>query len=361
MSNTENDLFLPDDLLEELKGSVDDIEATMDINGWIHTGSYALDRIISVKNGNVGIPTPCVVELAGAPSTGKTTLALEITRNILQDMNGFTFYGETEKRLRSDYAEVIIGEGLYDKMVPCQTRMTQVMFSKMETACRKLLKRKLAMLPALYVVDSVGSLDDIDRYKDDAKDHEAKYFKHDFGTGKAIKRCLGFAWDIISTTNAVILLLNHEHVGIELSSFKSKFGPPKKTTPGGVYKDYMAGVRLSVSTVKRIKAKGRDVGAIVKVKNTKSSVDMPFGVCEFEVRFGKGICREKDIYDTAKKLGLIYKEGGRFHFDGTEIGNRENVEETFRADPGLMDDVIEGIKEAPPSWEGEEDEDNEEE
>ncbi len=76
-----NDVFLPDDLLEQLKDQSKVADSpSLDIHGWIHTGSYALDRIISVKDGNIGIPTPCVVELAGPPSTAKTTLALEITR-----------------------------------------------------------------------------------------------------------------------------------------------------------------------------------------------------------------------------------------------------------------------------------------
>lgn len=352
------DLFLPQDLLDSMKedtGTVD--ELSLDISNFFHTGSYALDRIISVKDGDVGIPAPCIVELAGPPSTAKTTLALEMIAGVLE-LNGFALMIDAEKRLNENYTEILLGD-LAEKMIVSKTRFIQKAFWEMEKNCRKLIKHNLKDLPAIYVLDSMGALDDETRYKFDKEGEkfnpEAKYHAVDFGPGKAVKRCLGFAWEQLSQTNCFMLVINHEHDVIDIHNpMAAKF---KKTkTTGGVFKDYMAGVRLSVRVIKTLKTKGRKSGAIVKVRNTKSSVDMPFGECELEIKFGKGICREKDIYDTARKLDLIYKENGRFHFEGEEIGARDKGIEAIKSDHGLYDDLVEGICDAPPTWADDEEE-----
>ncbi len=348
--------FMPQDVLDLIKKDNEDLDIITNPNasdfGYFHTGSYALDRIISVRDGKIGAPSPCIIELSGPPSTSKTTLALEMIRHVVEDLGGFAWINDAERRLNDVYAETILGEHIH-YVVRARTRMVQTCFYKIEEACRKLIDNGLSSLPAIYVVDSLGVLDDETRYKkDDSGDYEAKYRAVDFGSGKAIKRCLGFAWEVVSRTNAILLLINHEHEKIDITGFSSRFGS-KKITPGGVNKDFMAGVRLSVSVFKTLKEKSRKTGAIVKVRNTKSSVDMPFGECTFEVRFGEGIDREKDIYDTALALKIIEKSGNRYYFDGTEIGARARAIDTIYENEDIRNKLIEAIKNAPPDWEEE--------
>jgi recombination protein RecA len=349
--------IIPQDVLEEIKDANKKIEQVNDSPNiteyeYFHTGSYSLDRIISVKDGQVGIPAPCIIELSGPHSTAKTTLSLEMIRNVLEDLNGFAWYCDAEKRLNDGYAEILLGDNI-ESLVKVKTRIVQQAFWKIEESCRKLIKSDLQDVPAIYVIDSLGVLDDENRYKKDVDgNYEAKYHAVDFGSGKAIKRCLGFAWEVVSRTNGIILLINHEHDKIDLTGFGSKFS--KKVTPGGVNKDYMAGVKLSVNVKQTLKSKGRKSGAILRVRNMKSSIDMPYGEAEFEVKFGEGIDREKDIYDTAKNLKLIEKSGNRFYFDGEEIGSRDKAIDKIYDDISLRNELIEAIKNAPADWEEEE-------
>ena len=70
-----------------------------DITGYIGTGSYSLNALLS---GSIygGIPANKVTALAGEPSTGKTFYALNIVREFLKENpQGYVFYFESESAI----------------------------------------------------------------------------------------------------------------------------------------------------------------------------------------------------------------------------------------------------------------------
>jgi RecA/RadA recombinase len=76
-----------------------------DVDGYVNTGSYALNALLS---GDVfgGMPNNKVTALAGEPSTGKTFYALNIARQFLQDnQEGGVFYFESESAITKDMME----------------------------------------------------------------------------------------------------------------------------------------------------------------------------------------------------------------------------------------------------------------
>ena len=76
----------------------DGIEAG-DVTGYIGTGSYSLNALLS---GSIygGIPSNKVTCFAGEPSTGKTFFAINIVRQFLKDnTNGMVIYFESESAI----------------------------------------------------------------------------------------------------------------------------------------------------------------------------------------------------------------------------------------------------------------------
>lgn len=57
------------------------------------------------------------------------------------------------------------------------------------------------------------------------------------------------------------------------------------------------------------------VGSQVLVKVVKNKLAPPFKTAEFELQFGKGICREAEIIKLSLKYKLISKAGSMYYFN----------------------------------------------
>ena len=58
------------------------------------------------------------------------------------------------------------------------------------------------------------------------------------------------------------------------------------------------------------------LGSQVLVKVVKNKLAPPFKTAQFELEFGKGICREAEIIDLCLKHKLISKSGPYFGYNG---------------------------------------------
>jgi RecA/RadA recombinase len=87
------------DIDNEYAGIAEDGVEAGDVTGFIGTGSYSLNALLS---GSIygGLPANKVTALAGEPSTGKTFYAINIVRQFLRDNEtGFVFYFESESAI----------------------------------------------------------------------------------------------------------------------------------------------------------------------------------------------------------------------------------------------------------------------
>ena len=74
-----------------------------DVSGYIGTGSYAMNALLS---GSIfgGLPQNKVTAFAGEPSVGKTFYALNVVKQFLEDnKNGFVFYFESESAISKEF------------------------------------------------------------------------------------------------------------------------------------------------------------------------------------------------------------------------------------------------------------------
>lgn len=132
----------------------DGIEAG-DITGFIGTGSYSLNALLS---GTIygGIAANKVTALAGEPATGKTFFAINILRQFLVDNpSGFVFYFESEAAVSK---QMFADRGVDIKriaVIPVST------VQEFRTQAIKILEKYIendVKLPMLFVLDSLGNL-----------------------------------------------------------------------------------------------------------------------------------------------------------------------------------------------------------
>lgn len=132
----------------------DGVEAG-DITGFISTGSYSLNALLSGSIYN-GIPANKVTAFAGEPSTGKTFYAINIVREFLKNnSNGFVFYFESESAISK---QMLSDRGVDTKRIAIIPVATVQEF---RTQAIKILDRYMEQkerLPMLFVLDSLGNL-----------------------------------------------------------------------------------------------------------------------------------------------------------------------------------------------------------
>ena len=142
----------------EYAGIADDGVEAGDVTGFIGTGSYSLNALLS---GSIygGLPANKVTALAGEPSTGKTFYAINIVRQFLSDNeNGFVFYFESESAISK---QMLADRGVDTKRVAVVPVATVQEF---RTQAVKILdkyiesKNEKDRPPMLFVLDSLGNL-----------------------------------------------------------------------------------------------------------------------------------------------------------------------------------------------------------
>ena len=66
----------------------------------------------------------------------------------------------------------------------------------------------------------------------------------------------------------------------------------------------------------------------------------PFGTCEFDILFGKGISRSGDIVDLASEAKIIDKAGAWFSYEGERVGQgRDNAVRYLEEHPELLEKI----------------------
>ena len=143
----------------------------------------------------------------------------------------------------------------------------------------------------------------------------------------------------ISKSNAVVIFINQlrEKVGV-------MYGNPETTTGGRALK-YYASVRIDIRRTETLKDGGESYANHTKCKVVKNKVAPPFKTAEFDILFGKGICKTGEIVDIGVELGIIEKGGSWFSYGGERLGQgRENVKRVLEENPALMAEIEEKIK-----------------
>jgi len=289
--------------------------ASVDI---ISTGVLSLDLALGVG----GVPRGRIIEIYGAESSGKTTLALSILAQA-QKEGGIGAFIDVEHALDPDYAKKI------------GVKVEDLLLSQPDSA-----EQALQIVESLVrsgevdviVVDSVAALSP-------KVEVEGEIGDQFIGTqARLMSQALRKLSSIVSKTRTLVIFLNQIRMKIGVM-----FGNPE-TTSGGLALKFYSSVRIELRRSAQIKKGDQIIGSRIVAKVVKNKVAPPFKKAEFDIYYQEGISKVADLLSLGQKYGIFQKAGTFYQYENKKIGqNVEQVKKFFAENPEIEKEIREKI------------------
>lgn len=277
----------------------------------ISTGCLSLDMALGI----MGVPRGRIIEIYGAESSGKTTLAHHIIAEA-QRRGGLAAFVDAEHALDIEYASKI------------GVKIKELLVSQPDTGEQALdivetLVRSNAM--DVIVIDSVAALTPKAEIEGEMGD------QHMGLQARLMSQALRKLTAIVSKSKTVVVFINQTRQKIGVF-----FGNPETTT-GGMALKFYSSVRMEVRRAAQIKQGERVLGGRTRVKIVKNKVAAPFRQAEFDLMWNEGISVTGDLIDTGMGYGIVAKTGNTYSFGKEKLGvGRENAKQALRENLKLM-------------------------
>lgn len=306
------------------------------VGGWIDTGSYVLNAIIS---GSIhgGIPQGRVTMLGGESMTGKTLFVLKILANA-QKKGLIPVIFDTENAVDPEGAERIGLDITKVKYVPCTTieQTRNALYKFLTSVKEKGLEGKF-----IVAIDSLGNLQSELEHSRMGKDSTSA----DMGSkARAMKSLMQTCTNLGATTQTTVLCTNHVY-----DDPAALFPSIEKHMPGGKSIVYLPSVtvQLARKPVKSDGGKTMDAetavgqknyaGIIIRALTRKNRFIKQYLQGEMFLSFHTGLDRYYGLLDLAVGVGAVVQTGSTYQLpDGKKIGYYKN----FRKDIDLWENTI---------------------
>lgn len=135
---------------------------------------------------------------------------------------------------------------------------------------------------------------------------------------------------------------------IFISQFREKigvmYGSPETTNGGNALKMY-SHVRL---TFRKSIINDSDKNAVatkVTIKMNKNKLGIPYRTFDYQINYGEGIDRVREIFDVAVDMGIITKAGSWYSYGETKLGQGEDtIIEMLKDNPTYADNLEKKIR-----------------
>jgi recombination protein RecA len=287
----------------------------------VPSGSLALDIALGVG----GIPRGRIIEIFGMESSGKTTLALHMIAEV-QRRGGTAAFIDAEHALDPSYSRAL-GVDL-DHILISQPNSGEQALEITEQ-----LTRSGAI--DIIVIDSVAAL--VPMAEIEGQMGDAQVGLQARLMSQAMRKLSG----AIAQSKTIVVFTNQMRSMISAS----RFGP-STTTAGGWALKFYASLRLQMWGSGKIEEGTERVGTHVTVRVVKNKVAPPFKEASFDVIYGRGIVRSRDLINTGEALGLVTRSGSWYSFDSERLGQGiGNSAQALEEDTALAEKLEAAIRE----------------
>jgi recombination protein RecA len=261
----------------------------------IPTGSIALDVSLGVG----GIPKARFSTVWGAESSGKTTVALSVARQVFL-AGGKTLFIDVENCLDYNYASALVGEISPENLTIVQPETAEQAFEIAEAGI-------VSGYFDLVIFDSVGAL------------APKKVKDGDFGdahvalVARMVGQFIARNASKLRQNNVAFLFINQ--VRAKISRFVQGY-----ERPGGFALKHETSVEIFLRKAEDIKVKEDIQGILTQFTIKKNKLAAPFRTNYIPITFGRGIDQGRDAILFATLLGVVKKSGSFYKFDGETLG-----------------------------------------
>ena len=263
-----------------------------DVDGFIDTGSYTLNALLS---GSIfgGLPSNKITAIAGEAATGKTFFALGIVKHFLdKNKDAGVIYFESESALTKDLVE---SRGIDSKrmvVVPVAT-VQEFRHQSIKVIDKYLEQAEDKRKPLMFVLDSLGMLSTTKEMEDTAEGKETR----DMTRSQIVKAAFRVLTLKLGKAKVPMIMTNHTYDVIG-----SMF--PQKEMGGGSGLKYAASNIVYLS--KRKEKDGKEIiGNVIHCKNYKSRLTKENAMIDVRLTYDKGLDQHYGLLDLAIKHGIF--------------------------------------------------------
>lgn len=270
-------------------GKVPDIQV-------ISTGSVGINIALGVG----GLPRGRIVEIYGAESSGKTTIAISAVAEC-QKKGGTAAFVDAEHALDPRYASAL-GVKLKELLVS-QPDSGEQALEIVDTLVK-------SGAVDLIVVDSVAAL--VPKAEIDGEMGDAHVGLQARLMSQALRKLTGN----VNKSGTTIVFINQTRQKIGVPAYMNP-----ETTTGGTALRFYSSVRMDVRRISSVKDKDdRITGIKARVRVVKNKVAPPFRAAEVEIEYGRGISKFGELLDIGSQYGIIDQKGAYFSYGEKKLG-----------------------------------------
>jgi RecA/RadA recombinase len=313
-------------------GMIEDGIEGSDIRGFVDTGSYAFNALVS---GSLygGIADNKIIALAGESATGKTYFSIGMVRKFLEDRkDGMVLYFDSEQAVTSD---MFVDRGVDPKRVavfPIAT-IEEFRLQVIKIVDKYLEQPEDKRKPLMIVLDSLGMLSTSKEINDTTDGKEVR----DMTRSQVIKSTFRVLTLKLGKAGIPLIMTNHTYDVI--GSYV-----PTKEMGGGSGLKYAASTIVYLSKKKDKDADGQVVGNIIHCKLYKSRLTKENQMVDVRLNYDSGLNRYYGLLDIALKHDIFKKVSTRIELPNGEKAFEKNINE--EPEKYFTEDVMKRLEEA---------------